>query len=92
MTTLDPTHNPLRTPSGRHAQAIRRPSEFPDDLPVEDDQSIDGEGHHTSRIKREARHRVRSQMPPMPDLRFEQVSLVSTELDVEIVDGTTGRT
>lgn len=73
MTTLDPTHNPLRDPKGRHAQAIHKASEFPDDLPEDDTLSIDEEGHHTARVKREARHRVRAQMPPIPDLRFEQV-------------------
>ena len=74
MTSLNPSHDPLRESKGRHAQAVRRASDFPDDLPEEDDQSIDGEGHRTARIKKEARHRVRAQMPPMPDLRFEQVS------------------
>lgn len=80
MTTLNPTHNPLREPKGRHAQAIHEASQFPDDLPAEDDQSIDQDGHHTSKVKREARRRVRAQMPPMPDLRFEQVHPLSRDL------------
>jgi hypothetical protein len=74
MTTLNPSHDPFRKSEGRHAQAVRQSSQYPDNLPVEDNESIDGDG--PSRAKREARRRVRQQMPPMPDLRFEQVSLL----------------
>lgn len=76
MTTANPSHNFLRHSEGRHAQAVRRASDsqFPDDLPArhDDEESIDGD--ESSKIKKEARRRVRQQMPPMPDLRFEQVS------------------
>lgn len=84
MTTFNPSHDPFRESKGRHAQAVHRTSDteadsdsqYPDQLPSaqEDDQSIDGDGHRTAKIKREARHRVKAQMPPLPDLRFEQVS------------------
>ena len=91
MTTFNPSHDPFRESKGRHAQAVHRASndesgsesqsqsQYPDQLPVaqDDDQSIDGDGHRTAKIKREARHRVKAQMPPLPDLRFEQVSHLS---------------
>jgi hypothetical protein len=81
MTTANPSHNPFRESEGRHAQAIHRASgtQFPDDLPARDDdeESIDGDER---KVKREARRRVRQVMPPMPDLRFEQVSPISTPL------------
>jgi hypothetical protein len=88
MTTLNPSHNIFRASSGRHAQAVYHaddlpPSEKPsssssaaggasgfpdlcDDLGIDD--SV-GE----KRGRREGRKRVRAAMPPMPDLRFEQV-------------------
>jgi len=78
MTTANPSHNPFRESEGRHAQAIHRSSQtqFPNDLPARDDdeESIDGDER---KVKREARRRVRQVMPPMPDLRFEQVSSTS---------------
>jgi hypothetical protein len=77
MTTANPSHNPFRESEGRHAQAIHRSSQtqFPDDLPArsDDEESIDDE----RKVKREARRRVRQVMPPMPDLRFEQVTSIS---------------
>lgn len=75
MTTLNPSHDFTRKSEGRHAQAVRTASSYPDDLPVGDDESIDEDG--PSRAKKEGRKRVRQQMPPMPDLRFEQVSQIS---------------
>jgi hypothetical protein len=80
MTSLNPSHNVFRHSEGRHAQAVHQSSQFPDDLPAkhgeDDDDSIDGD--EPARIKKEARRRVRQQMPPMPDLRFEQVSFLPT--------------
>ncbi|ORY32225.1 hypothetical protein BCR39DRAFT_41625 [Naematelia encephala] len=81
MTTLNPSHNPFRKPSGRHAQAVHEPaSDFPDDLPISDDEDlgVDDERRKARREgKREARKRVRGAMPPLPDLRFEQSYLLS---------------
>jgi hypothetical protein len=78
MTTANPSHNFFRESEGRHAQAIHRASntQFPDDLPAkhDDEESIDGD--ESSKVKRDARRRVRQVMPPMPDLRFEQVSFL----------------
>jgi hypothetical protein len=99
MTTLDPSHNVFRHPSGRHAQAVHEPNRFPDILPSitddrdggESDGSIDGE-HLTSRqkerlrAKREAVKRVRANVPPMPDLRFEQVSEVRRGHPLKAID------
>lgn len=70
MTSVNPSHNVFRHSEGRHAQAVHQSTQFPDDLPAKDDDSIDGD---LPRVKKEARKRVRQQMPPMPDLRFEQV-------------------
>lgn len=84
MTTLNPSHNVFRHPAGRHAQAVHEPSpSFPDQLPSvtkeDDDLSIDSDlderDRELLRAKREARRRVQGAMPPMPDLRFEQVGL-----------------
>jgi len=79
MTSANPSHNPFRESEGRHAQAIHRASntQFPDDLPARDDDGDSIDGDEPSKVKREARRRVRQQMPPMPDLRFEQVSFTS---------------
>jgi hypothetical protein len=77
MTTVNPSHNVFRQSEGRHAQAVHQSSQFPDDLPAKDDDSIDGD---MPRVKKEARKRVRQQMPPMPDLRFEQVCQAVTHL------------
>jgi len=70
MTSVNPSHNVFRHSEGRHAQAVHQSTQFPDDLPAKDDDSIDGD---LPRVKKEARKRVRQKMPPMPDLRFEQV-------------------
>jgi hypothetical protein len=90
MTTLDPSHNPFRTSSGRHAQAIhrqdsnlseKRPGENDDiDYPELDDlhpSSVDAGIQAERKGRREGRRRVRAAAPPMPDLRFEQVSVIS---------------
>jgi hypothetical protein len=83
MTSLNPSHNPFRHSSGRHAQAVHQPSapssSFPDDLPISDSDSdseygVDEHLRGERRARREGRKRVRAAMPPMPDLRFEQVS------------------
>ncbi|RSH91240.1 hypothetical protein EHS25_009539 [Saitozyma podzolica] len=83
MTSLNPSHNPFRHPSGRHAQAVHQPSapssSFPDDLPIPDSDSdseygVDEHLRGERRARREGRKRVRAAMPRMPDLRFEQVS------------------
>jgi hypothetical protein len=79
MTTVNPSHNVFRQSEGRHAQAVHQSSQFPDDLPAKDDDSIDGD---MPRVKKEARKRVRQQMPPMPDLRFEQVSQAVEHCDI----------
>jgi hypothetical protein len=90
MTTFNPSHNPFRKPQGRHAQAVHRPSpepsdvdsddehepgssSFPDDLPSNESDSESGEEHQ--RARRQGRGRVKASIPPLPDLRFEQVSL-----------------
>jgi hypothetical protein len=73
MTSLNPSHNVFRHPSGRHAQAVHEPSSsdekagagFPDDLGVDDS---------VEQARRVGRERVRRGMVPVPDLRFEQVS------------------
>ncbi|KAK8869916.1 hypothetical protein IAR55_000484 [Kwoniella newhampshirensis] len=78
MTTLDPSHIPFR----HSAQAVHHahPShsaanhQFPDDLPEVTAQDI-AKGH--PRARREGRKRVKTAMPPMPDLRFEQSYLLS---------------
>ncbi|GFZ46242.1 hypothetical protein JCM24511_04489 [Saitozyma sp. JCM 24511] len=84
MTSLNPSHNPFRHPSGRHAQAVHQPSapSFPDDLPISDSDSdseygVDEHLRGERRARREGRKRVRAAMPPMPDLRFEQSYLLS---------------
>lgn len=81
MTSLNPSHNIFRHPSGRHAQAVHEssppsdekdtsgyPARFPDDLGVDDT---------VERARRDGRDRVRRGMVPVPDLRFEQVRLAS---------------
>lgn len=83
MTTLDPSHNPFSS----KAQAVHRPdreisSQFPDTLPTaHDSESRPRRRHRHGRRSREqereeARERVKASMPPMPDLRFEQVCLL----------------
>ncbi|TYJ56603.1 hypothetical protein B9479_002695 [Cryptococcus floricola] len=69
MTSLDPSHNPL----SHKAQAVYDPahsSPFPDNLPQPS-------RHGHDKAKREGKRRVTRQMPPLPDLRFEQSYLLS---------------
>lgn len=78
MTTLNPSHNPFRKPEGRHAQAIHDPSSTAQTDSLSDASSTsdlgDDEKHITvKKAKKEGRKRVRAVMPPMPDMRFEQV-------------------
>jgi hypothetical protein len=84
MTSLDPSHNPFRDPSGRHAQAVHRssPSAFPDDLDIDSDSDLGVDDHVRAELqgRRKGRRRVRAAMPPMPDLRFEQVSMILTRV------------
>jgi len=68
MSTFDPSHNPLRKPAGRHAQAVYDPSAVQD---VSDSDSDESQGER--RARKEGRRRVRAAMPPLPDQRFEQV-------------------
>lgn len=89
MTTLNPSHNPFRASEGRHAQAVYQASSqpegpsagtastsrFPDNF-VDELESVDDDVP-ARRGRREGRQRVRRAMPPMPDLRFEQVSFIS---------------
>ncbi|ORX39766.1 hypothetical protein BD324DRAFT_233199 [Kockovaella imperatae] len=92
MTTLDPSHNIFRDPSGRHAQAVHRADDIPldekragiidgDSEDEVDDLSIDdrlpARVNAERKAKRDARRRVRGAMPPMPDLRYEQSYLLS---------------
>ena len=82
MTTLNPSHNVFRQSEGRHAQAVYRASEASSSTPpegsdFEDDLSVDDRVERVRAARRgrkEGRQRVRRAMPPMPDLRFEQVS------------------
>lgn len=81
MTSLNPSHNPFRKSSGRHAQAIHRSSDtdadadadFPEDLPISDTDEIGP----VRKGRKEGRKRIRKAVPPMPDLRFEQVRLTA---------------
>ena len=73
MATLDPSHNPLRKPQGRHAQAVYDASAAQD---VSDSESDESAGER--RARKEGRKRVRAAMPPLPDQRFEQVRYVQT--------------
>lgn len=89
MTTLNPSHNPFRTPTDKHAQAVHEPSSssgkhakasFPDDLPAQSDAESDDSdlGVDVSRAEKRGRkagrQRIQRGMVPVPDLRFEQVS------------------
>ena len=93
MTTLNPSHNPFRPSSGRHAQAVHRPSRspssapsstspsasrpypsaFPDNLPGDTDSDLGSDDPDRGNAKHRARKRVKAVVPPLPDLRFEQV-------------------
>jgi len=86
MTSLNPSHNPFRKSEGRHAQAVRHPSQedineepksslFPDTLPLSPSASDDESEVAEKKARWEGRKRVRGAMPAVPDLRFEQVSL-----------------
>jgi hypothetical protein len=84
MTTLDPSHNPFHSSSGRHAQAVHQStdSQLPDTLPTPSD--VDAQGHPTASgaIKKgraEGRKRVKAVVPALPDLRFEQVCFLAEE-------------
>ncbi|WVR05084.1 hypothetical protein IAU60_002096 [Kwoniella sp. DSM 27419] len=75
MTSLDPSHIPFRS----SAQAVHRPSGedkvssgFPDTLP-----SVPKKGDKQGKARRQGRERVKQNVPPLPDLRFEQSYLLS---------------
>ncbi|EIW69556.1 hypothetical protein TREMEDRAFT_30372 [Tremella mesenterica DSM 1558] len=94
MTTLNPSHLPI--PGSSRGQAIYDPSSSRDVFPSMDmDHLSDDDDERKGR--REGRKRVRGNMPPLPDLRFEQTisekgpipssTEKEEELDVGLVTG-----
>jgi hypothetical protein len=76
MTTLNPSHNVFREPEGRHAQAVRQADAASGSGSDVDgvDGDLDSRPQGVKRAKRHGRKRVKAAMPPIPDMRFEQVS------------------
>lgn len=76
MTTLNPSHNIFREPEGRHAQAVRQADAASGSGSDVDgvDGDLDSRPQGVKRAKRHGRKRVKAAMPPIPDMRFEQVS------------------
>lgn len=85
MASLNPSHNVFRHPHGRHAQAVHDPqssTSHPDDVSDSgSDIGIDARSHAEKKARKEGRKRVRQAVPPMPDLRFEQVSQAPNGVD-----------